>query len=133
MIHGVGIDIVEVERVRKAIEKYGERFILRVFTPDEIAHCEGKHDTYLRYAARFAAKEAAFKSLRGRWRKGMRWLDFETVGEELRPPTIRLTGAAAAAQQEASVTALHVSISHDRQYAVAVVIAEKEGRHGPAQ
>lgn len=126
MIHGVGIDIVEVERIRKAIEKYGERFIRRVFTPDEIVHCEGKHDTHVRYAARFAAKEAAFKSLRGRWRKGMRWLDFETTGEEFRPPTIRLTGAAAAAQQEASVTALHVSISHDRQYAVAVVMAEKE-------
>ncbi|MDP2895328.1 MAG: holo-ACP synthase [bacterium] len=133
MIHGVGIDIVEVERVRKAIEKYGERFTQRVFTPDEIAHCEGKHDTYLRYAARFAAKEAAFKSLRGRWRKGMRWLDFETVGEEFRPPTIRLTGAAAMAQQEASVTALHVSISHDRQYAVAVVVAEKEDPPKPAQ
>ena len=125
MIHGVGIDIVEVERVRKAIEKYGDRFIRRVFTPDEIAHCEGKHDTHLRYAALFAAKEAAFKSLRGRWRKGMRWLDFETTGEEFRPPMIRLTGAAAEAQQEVSVTALHVSISHDRHYAVAVVIAER--------
>lgn len=133
MIHGVGVDIVDVERLSKAIDKYGERFIRRVFTPDEIAHCKGKHDARVRYAARFAAKEAAFKSLRGRWRKGMRWLDFETTGEEFRPPAIRLTGAAAAAQREASVTSLHVSISHDRQYAVAVVIAEKEDPGRPAQ
>jgi holo-[acyl-carrier protein] synthase len=125
MVHGVGVDIVEVERIRKAIEQYGEKFIRRVFTPDEIAHCNGKRDMFLRYAARFAAKEAAFKSLRGRWQKGMRWLDFETLGEEFRPPTIRLNGAAAAMQRRAGVTALHVSISHDRHYAVAVVIAEK--------
>ena len=126
MIHGVGIDIVEVERIRKAILEYGDKFVRRVFTPDEIAHCSGKADIYLRYAARFAAKEAAFKSLRGRWRKGMRWLDFETLGRESAPPSLRLTGAAAAAmRQEAGVTALHLSISHDRHYAVAVVIAEK--------
>jgi len=125
MMHGVGVDIVEVERIRRAIEQYGEKFIRRVFTPDEIAHCEGKRDAFLRYAARFAAKEAAFKSLRGRWQKGMRWLDFETLGEEFRPPTLRLTGAAAAMQREAGVTAFHLSISHDRHYAVAVVIAEK--------
>lgn len=125
MIHGVGIDIVQIERIRKAIAKYGERFIRRIFTPDEIAHCHGKADTYLRYAARFAAKEAAFKSLRGRWRKGMRWLDFETLGTESTPPSLRLGGEAAAAQKEAGVAALHLSISHDRDYAVAVVVAEK--------
>ncbi len=125
MIHGVGVDIVEVERIRKAIERYGLRFVQRVFTPDEIAHCHGKADAYLRYAARFAAKEAAFKSLRGRWRKGMRWLDFETRGTESTPPSLRLTGAAAAAQKEAGVTAIHLSVSHDRDYAVAIVVAEK--------
>ncbi len=124
MIHGVGVDIVEVERIRKAIERYGEKFVRRIFTPDEIAHCHGKVDAYLRYAGRFAAKEAAFKSLRGRWRKGMRWLDFETVGTESSPPSLRLGGEAAAARKEAGVTALHLSISHDRHYAVAVVVAE---------
>ncbi len=125
MIHGVGVDIVEVERIRTAIAEYGERFTRRVFTPEEIVHCEGKGDTCLRYAARFAAKEAAFKSLRGRWAKGMKWLDFETLGTESTPPSIRLTGVAAAMQREAGVTALHLSISHDRHYAVAVVVAEK--------
>jgi len=125
MIHGVGIDIVEVQRIHRAIETYGEKFVRRIFTPDEIAHCRDKADSYLRYAARFAAKEAAFKSLRGRWRKGMRWLDFETSGRETTPPSLRLTGIAAAAQKEAGVTALHLSISHDRQYAVAIVVAEK--------
>ena len=125
MIHGVGIDIVEVERIRKAILEYGDKFIRRVFTPDEIAHCSAKADMYLRYAARFAAKEAAFKSLRGRWQKGMRWLDFETVGKESTPPSLRLTGGAAAMRQEAEVTTLHLSISHNRHYAVAVVVAEK--------
>ncbi len=125
MIHGVGVDIVEVERIRKAIEQYGARFVQRLFTPDEIAHCDGKRDMYLRYAARFAAKEAAFKSLRGRWQKRLRWLDFETLGEEFRPPVVRLSGVAAAMQREAGITALHVSISHDRHYAAAVVVAER--------
>jgi len=125
MIHGVGIDIVEVERIRKAILEYGDKFVRRVFTLDEIAHCNGKADMCLRYAARFAAKEAAFKSLRGQWRKGMRWLDFETLGKESTPPSLRLTGGAAAMQQEAGVTTLHLSISHNRHYAVAVVVAEK--------
>jgi holo-[acyl-carrier protein] synthase len=125
MIHGIGVDLVEVERIRKAIAEFGERFVRRVFTADEIAHCEEKADAFLRYAARFAAKEAAFKSLRGRWRKGMRWLDFETLGTESTPPSIRLTGAAAAVQREAGVTALHLSVSHDRHYAIAVVVAEK--------
>jgi len=125
MVHGVGVDLVEVERIRKAVAEFGERFVRRVFTPDEIAHCEGKADMFLRYAARFAAKEAAFKSLRGRWQKGMKWPDFETLGTESSPPSIRLTGAAAAMQREAGVTALHLSISHDRHYAIAVVVAEK--------
>jgi holo-[acyl-carrier protein] synthase len=125
MIHGVGIDIVEVERIRKAIARYGDRFLRRVFTAEEIEHCSGKADTYLRYAARFAAKEAAFKSLRGRWRKGMRWLDFETRGTESSPPSVRLNGVAAALQRELGVTTVHLSISHDRGYAVAVAIAEK--------
>jgi len=127
MVHGVGIDIVEGQRIRKAIEKYGDRFLRRVFTPDEIAHCHGKADTYLRYAARFAAKEAAFKSLRGQWRRGMRWLDFEVVGTKSTPPSLRLSGGAAAMQEKAGITALHLSISHDRQYAVAVVVAERGG------
>lgn len=125
MIHGVGVDIVEVERIRKAILKYGDKFVRRIFTADEIAHCNGKADMCLRYAARFAAKEAAFKSLRGQWRKGMRWLDFETLGKESTPPSLRLTGGAAAMRQDAEVTTLHLSISHNRHYAVAVVVAEK--------
>jgi holo-[acyl-carrier protein] synthase len=126
MVHGVGVDIVEVERIRRAISQYGEKFIRRIFTPEEVAHCAGKKDAVLRYAGRFAAKEAAFKSLRGRWGKGMRWLDFETLGTEVTPPALRLTGGAAAMQAEAGVTALHISISHDRHYAVAVVVAEKD-------
>ncbi len=125
MVHGVGVDIVEVERIKRAIDRYGERFLRRVFTPDEIAYCQGKADTYLRFAARFAAKEAAFKSLRGQWRGGIRWVDFETFGTESTPPVIRLTGGAALLQKEKGITSLHLSISHDRHYAVAVVVAEK--------
>jgi holo-[acyl-carrier protein] synthase len=125
MVHGVGVDIVEVERIQKAVLKYGDRFVRRVFTPAEIAHCHGKADTYLRYAARFAAKEAAFKSLRDQWRKGMRWLDFETLGKETTPPVMRLSGGAALLQHEKGITTLHLSISHDRHYAVAVVVSER--------
>ncbi|OFW22057.1 MAG: holo-[acyl-carrier-protein] synthase, partial [Acidobacteria bacterium RIFCSPLOWO2_02_FULL_59_13] len=70
MIVGIGVDLIEVSRLRLAIERHGERFLRRVFTPAEIAYCQSKKNPYERFAARFAAKEAAMKALGTGWRRG---------------------------------------------------------------
>ena len=79
MIVGLGIDISEVNRIREAIERHGEAFLKRVYTPSEIAYCKKHRDPYERYAARFAAKEAAMKALGTGWSRGVRWVDIEVV------------------------------------------------------
>ena len=73
MIVGTGVDLAEVPRIRKAIERYGERFIERIFTPREIAYVERKANRFERYAGRFAAKEAGMKAIGTGWRRGVRW------------------------------------------------------------
>src|SRR5580693_7408283 len=94
MIAGLGIDICEVNRIREAIERHGEAFLKRVYTPSEIAYCKKHRVPYERFAARFAAKEAAMKALGTGWRRGVRWVDFEVVRESGGRPTIRLDGEA---------------------------------------
>src|SRR6516165_12327437 len=94
MIVGTGIDITEVERVRQTIERFGRRFIERVFTEEEIRYCESKANKAERYAARFAAKEAGMKAIGTGWKRGVTWRDIEvrrTPGER---PTIVLKGRA---------------------------------------
>ena len=73
MIAGTGVDIAEVARIRESIERFGERFLARVFTPAERAYVERKANRYERYAARFAAKEAGMKAIGTGWKRGVRW------------------------------------------------------------
>ena len=79
MIVGTGVDLAEVGRIRQAVERHGERFVARIFTPGEIAYVERKANRYERFAARFAAKEAGMKAIGTGWRGGVRWRDFEVV------------------------------------------------------
>src|SRR3990172_9250612 len=79
MIVGIGADIAEVQRVREAIERHGERFLQRVFTAQEIGYCRRYRNVYERFAARFAAKEAAMKALGTGWRRGITWRDIEVT------------------------------------------------------
>src|SRR6201998_828775 len=79
MIVGTGIDIAEVPRIRQSIERFGDRFVQRIFTPEEIRYCDSKMNRFERYAARFAAKEAAMKALGTGWNHGIRWRDCEVV------------------------------------------------------
>src|SRR6516165_3814937 len=95
MIVGTGIDITEVERVRQTIERFGRRFIERVFTADEILYCESKANKAERYAARFAAKEAGMKAIGTGWSHGVRWQDIEVRRMPGGRPTIVLHGRAA--------------------------------------
>ena len=94
MIIGLGVDIAEVTRVREAIERHGERFLNRVFTPLEIAYCRRHKNCDERFAARFAAKEAGMKAIGTGWRNGVTWRDFEVANAGSGRPGLKLTGKA---------------------------------------
>lgn len=124
MILGTGIDIAEVPRIGQSIERFGERFLQRIFTVAEIRYCESKANRVERFAARFAAKEAAMKAIGTGMRGGVRWQDFE-VGRELGGrPTMLLHGKAAQVAQLMGTKRTHLSMSHTESYAVAYVILE---------
>jgi len=127
MIVGTGVDIAETSRIDKALERHGERFSKRIYTPGEIAYCEKFKNRAERYAARFAAKEAAFKALGTGWRDGVRWLDVEVVHQPSGKPKLLLTGRAAEVARQIGVTRSEVSISHANHYVVAQVIFESDG------
>jgi holo-[acyl-carrier protein] synthase len=117
------VDIVEVARVERAMEHHGDRFLRRLFTEDEIEHCRGAPREAEKYAARFAAKEAALKALRVGWQKGVRFRDLQIDINDMGAPSIHLSGRAREVAQSRGVTALEVSMSHERHYAVGQVIA----------
>jgi len=124
MIVGTGIDIAEVPRIAGAIARFGQRFIQRIYTETEIRYCDSKANRVERYAARFAAKEAAMKALGTGWNHGVRWRDIEVRRQPGGRPTIVFAGKAAdfAAQLGAAHVAL--SISHTADQAIAQVILE---------
>lgn len=126
MILGTGIDIAEVRRIRQAIERFGPRFIERIYTPAEIAYVERKANRYERYAARFAAKEAGMKALGTGWRRGIRWQDFEVVNLASGRPTLRLAGVAARLAERMGVRQVWVSLTHTAEQGMAQVILEGE-------
>jgi holo-[acyl-carrier protein] synthase len=124
MILGTGIDLAEVPRIRAAIERYGLRFIERIFTPKEIAYVARKANKYERYAARFAAKEAGMKAIGTGWRHGVRWQDFEVTNLRSGRPTLAFHGVAAEFASRLGVERVHLSLTHTEQYGQAFVILE---------
>src|SRR5437867_4140136 len=120
----MGVDIAEVERIQSAIERHGEPFLRRIFTPAEREYCERFKNKYERYAGRFAAKEAAMKALGTGWRRGVRWVDFEVVREAGGRPSIAITGEAARIAQQLGVKSVALSITHTVAQALAQVIFE---------
>ena len=124
MIVGTGVDIVEVERVAAAIERFGQRFLRRIFTEAEIRYCDSKKNRMERYAARFAAKEAAFKALGTGWNRGVAWREAEVGHAPGGRPTLSFTGAAAKHAQRLGVKRASLSLSHTKNLAVAQVILE---------
>lgn len=127
MIAGIGIDHCEVSRIRGAIERWGDRFLSRVYTEGEIRYCESHRRTReTRYAARFAAKEAATKALGTGIAMGINWREIEVVREPGRAPTIRLHGQAALIAAERRVRSFQLAITHTDTLATAVVIAMGE-------
>ena len=124
MIVGTGVDIAEVLRIRETIERFGDRFLRRVFTEGEIRYCERKARRFESYAARFAAKEAAMKALGTGWRRGIRWVDLEVVREQSGRPSISLAGEAAKIAGQLGVKRISISITHTEAQALAQVIFE---------
>ncbi len=124
MIIGLGVDIAEVERVKAAINRHGESFLRRIYTPDERAYCEKFRNKYERFAGRFAAKEAAMKALGTGWRRGIRWTDIEVARQKGGKPSLELHGAARKLADEMGVQHISVSITHTATQALAQVIFE---------
>src|SRR5246500_3208456 len=109
MIVGTGIDIAEVPRVAQAIRRFGDKFLRRVFTDGEIRYCDSKANRVERYAARFAAKEAAMKALGTGWNHGVRWRDLEVARKLGGRPSLMLHGKAA--EFAARLGAVHTALS----------------------
>jgi holo-[acyl-carrier protein] synthase len=124
VIVGTGVDLAEVDRVRAAVERFGNRFVQRIFTPAEISYVERKANRYERYAARFAAKEAGMKAIGTGWRRGVRWKDFEVANLPSGKPTLRLHGQAAKFAERLGVKSVALSLTHTAQFGMAHVILE---------
>ncbi len=124
MIVGTGIDLCEVERMRQALERYGQRILDRLFTAREVAYSERRANRYERYAARFAAKEAGMKALGTGWRGGLAWRDLEVANLASGRPTLALHGKAAEIAKRLGVRAVSLSLTHTAELAMAMVILE---------
>ena len=120
-----GVDLIEIARVERALARYGERFLQRVFTPAEVLYCRGRPQEL---AARFAAKEAVSKALgvgmRMMARDGINWRDAEIVGDLRGKPLVRLHDRAAKRAEELGLTEWAVSLTHSREHAIAFVVAQ---------
>ena len=124
MIVGTGVDITEVRRVAEALERFGERFLRRVFTPLEVEYCSSKRNKVERLAARFAAKEAALKALGTGLRHGITWQQVEVSRQPGGRPTITFSGVAAQYAARLAVKHVSLSMSHTAEHAIAMVILE---------
>ena len=123
MVVGLGIDIVEVPRIRKALEG-GQALAQRVFTDAERGYCEARKNRYQHFAGRFAAKEAALKALGTGWQEGIRWHDVEVLPGDLGKPELRFHGRAREIMAARGAQSALLTISHASEYAVAAVVLQ---------
>ncbi len=124
MIVGTGVDIAEVPRIAASIERFGERFLRRVFTEAEIKYCQSKINKAERFAARFAAKEAALKAIGTGLRMGISWREVEVTRLPGGRPTMSFHGTAAQFAAKLGAKRAHLSLSHTVEHAIAYVILE---------
>jgi holo-[acyl-carrier protein] synthase len=122
MVVGIGIDVIQNERIRESIAKFGPRFLNRIYTETETAYCSKCADPGLHFAARFAAKEAAFKALGTGWAAGVKWKDIEVLRLDSGQPQLRLHGQALERASLLGATRFHVSLTHDQLVSCAVVV-----------
>jgi len=125
MIYGIGTDIIEVSRIQKVMERQ-IGFRDKIYTPGEIEYCESKKNKYQHYAVRFSAKEAFLKAIGTGWRFGLRFADIDVYHDEYGKPLIRLSGKADELAKREAIIKIHVSLTHIKEFANAVVIIERE-------
>ncbi len=123
LIYGIGIDIIKIERVKSAAERWGDRFLRKVFADGEIAYCFRISDPYPSLSVRFAAKEALIKALGSR--AGVSFRDIEVVNSESGRPSVEVRGRLRDLFEKNSLICAHLSLSHEREYGVACVVIEK--------
>jgi holo-[acyl-carrier protein] synthase len=124
MITGIGIDVIQNERIRESIQKFGDRFLARIYTEGEIGYCQKTANPEIHYAARWAAKEAAFKALGTGWAGGIKWKDVEVERMPSGKPELHLHGEALSKATELGAKRFYVSLTHDQLVSCAVVILE---------
>ena len=124
MIVGSGIDLAEIGRLQQSIDRYGHRFLDRIYTAAEQAYCLRKRNSAESFAARFAAKEAGAKALGTGISQGVGWLEIEVVRERGGRPTLQLHGRAAQIASRLGVVSIALSITHTAQLAMASVVLE---------
>ena len=122
MIIGIGTDIVEIDRIDGVLSRRGASFVRRILTPAEREQFYSKKDQTRYLAKRFAAKEAAAKALGTGFRQGVSWQDFEVYSDKMGKPGLLLRGKAQSMMQEKGLRESHLSISDERDYAIAFVI-----------
>lgn len=122
MIIGIGTDIIQTARIEKSLESKG--FREKVFSPEEIVYCEKRANKFESFAARFAAKEAFFKALGTGWRGGIAFNEVEVINDALGKPAISLLGETQTIVQQYRITSIHVSLSHVKEMAIAMVVLE---------
>jgi holo-[acyl-carrier protein] synthase len=121
---GIGVDVVEVSRIRRSLERFGARMESRLFTPEELAYCRGHQDPLPHLAARFAAKEAASKALGTGMSGGVAFRQIEVIQPGGQVPRLRFQGAALSRYQRLGCTSSHLTLAHDGGLAVACVVLE---------
>ena len=124
MIYGIGVDLVEIDRMERAIVRSGPRLVERLYTADERAYCGAKRFPYPCFAARFACKEAFLKALGTGLRKHMRWRDVEVRRDPLGKPFLQLYGYLRERCADAGIRHVHLSLSHSASHAIAQVVLE---------
>ena len=122
--HAVGVDMIEIERVARVLQRHPRRFLERVYTPEEVAFCRGRVPEL---AARFAAKEAVMKAL-GTGARSVAWRDIEVLPDRRGKPLVYLYGGAAARAETIGLDAMDISLSHLAEFAIAVVVSSQERR-----
>ncbi len=122
MVKGIGVDIIEIARIRRSIDQSGDLFLDKVFTSREIAYCKARANAYQHYAARFAAKEAVSKALSTGWTGEFRWKDVEVMNEPSGQPRIAFSGKLG---ETLSGISVFLSLSHSDSHVVAMVVIEE--------
>ncbi|MEW6543730.1 MAG: holo-ACP synthase [Nitrospirota bacterium] len=126
-IVGIGLDLVRIDRIRALGVRWQNRFFERVYTEAERDYCFRGAAPYASLAGRFAVKEAVLKALGTGWANGVRWVDIQVLNDAAGRPTAQVEGRVRDLLREAGVTSIHVSLSHDADYAVAQAILSKDG------